>query len=130
MQENPVKSPLASVITLAEFCCGKMGTKILYGSNDYDQADLLFMATDAMREASPKLAKFTRRNQKGIFFGNIKQKSHVGKFTSQNKGSIRKMSARTSAKEGRNIKVGVVDMQIYFRKFENNIPVFYVILEQ
>lgn len=103
------KTPLASAIALAEWCCGEMGTKILYGSNDYDQADLLFMATDAMREASPKLAKCTRRNQKGLFFGNIKQKSHVGKFTSQNKGSIRKMSARTNAKEGRNIKIGVVD---------------------
>lgn len=103
------KSPLASAISLAEFCCGEMGTKILYGSNDYDQADLLFMATDAMREASPKLAKCTHRNQKGIFFGNLKQKNHVGKFTRQNKGSIRKISAHTSAKEGRNIKVGVVD---------------------
>lgn len=103
------KTPLASAISLAEWVCGEMGTKILYGSNDYDQADLLYMATDAMREASPKLAKCTRRNQKGIFFGNVKQKSHVGKFTSQNKGSIRKLSAKTSAKEGRNIKVGVVD---------------------
>lgn len=103
------KTPFASAISLAEWCCGEMGTKILYGSNDYDQADLLFMATDAMREASPKLARCTRRNQKGIFFGNVKQKSHVGKFTSQNKGSIRKMSARTNAKEGRNIKIGVVD---------------------
>lgn len=103
------KTPLASAISLSEWYCGEMGTKILYGSNDYDQADLLFMATDAMREASPKLARCTRRNQKGIFFGNIRQKSRVGKFTSQNKGSIRKISARTSAKEGRNIKIGVVD---------------------
>lgn len=102
-------TPLASAITLAEWFCGEMGTKILYGSNDYDQADLLFMATDAMREASPRLARCTRRNQKGIFFGNVKQKNKQGKYTAQNKGSIRKMSARTSAKEGRNIKVGVVD---------------------
>lgn len=103
------KTPFAAAISLAEWCCGEMGTKILYGSNDYDQADLLFMATDAMREASPKLARCTRRNQKGIFFGNIKQKTRVGKFSAQNKGSIRKISARTSAKEGRNIKIGVVD---------------------
>lgn len=102
-------TPLASAISLAEWCCGEMGTKILFGSNDYDQADLLFMAADAMREASPKLARCTRRNQKGIFFGNIKQKRHIGKFTAQNKGSVRKLSARTNAKEGRNIKVGVVD---------------------
>ena len=103
------KTPFASAISLSEWCCGEMGTKILFGSNDYDQADLLFMAADAMREASPKLARCTRRNQKGLFFGNIRQKSRVGKFTSQNKGSIRKISARTSAKEGRNIKIGVVD---------------------
>lgn len=103
------KTPMASAISLADWCCGEMGTKILYGSNDYDQADLLFMATDAMREASPKLARCTHRNQKGIFFGNIKQKNRRGKFTAQNKGSIRKLSARTSAKEGRNIKIGVVD---------------------
>lgn len=103
------KTPVASAISLAEWCCGEMGTKILFGSNDYDQADLLFMAADAMREASPKLARCTRRNQKGIFFGNIRQKNRVGKFTAQNKGSIRKISARTGAKEGRNIKIGVVD---------------------
>ena len=103
------KTPLASAISLAEWVCGEMGTKILYGSNDYDQADLLYAATDAMREASPKLARCTRRNQKGIFFGGKRQKNHVGKFTAQNKGSIRKLSARTSAKEGRNIKVGIVD---------------------
>ena len=103
------KTPTASAISLSEWCCGEMGTKILFGSNDYDQADLLFMAADAMREASPKLARCTRRNQKGLFFGNIKQKTHIGKFSRQNKGSIRKISARTGAKEGRNIKVGVVD---------------------
>lgn len=103
------KTPLASAISLAEWFCGEEGTKILYGSNDYDQADLLFMATDAMREASPKLARCTRCNQKGIFFGNKKLKAKNGKFTSRNKGNIRKISARTSAKEGRNIKVGVVD---------------------
>ena len=103
------KTPFASALSLSEWVCGEMGTKILYGSNDYDQADLLYTATDAMREASPKLAKCTRRNQKGIFFGGKRQKNHVGKFTSQNKGSIRKLSARTSAKEGRNIKVGIVD---------------------
>lgn len=103
------KTPLASAISLSEWVCGEMGTKILYGSNDYDQADLLYMATDAMREAAPKLARCTRRNQKGIFWGGRKQKSHVGKFSAQNKGSIRKLSARTSAKEGKNIKVGIVD---------------------
>jgi phage terminase large subunit-like protein len=51
-----------------------MGTRILCSSNDYDQADLMFQAIDAMREESPSLEKVTRRNQKGIFFGNPKQK--------------------------------------------------------
>ncbi len=80
------KTPLASAISLAEWCCGEMGTKILYGSNDYDQADLLYMATDAMREASPKLARCTRRNQKGIFFGNLKQKKSHGQIHEPKQG--------------------------------------------
>lgn len=103
------KTPFASAICLSEFVCGEMGTKILYGSNDYEQADLLFQATNAMREESPRLARCTRKNLRGIFFGNPKQRSKRGKFSYQNKGSIRKISAKTGAKEGRNIKVGVSD---------------------
>lgn len=103
------KTPLVSAISLSEFICGEMGTKVLFGSNDYDQADLAFQAADAMREESPKLARCTRRNNKGIYFGNPKHKQTSGKFSYQNKGSIRKISARGKNKEGRNIKVGVVD---------------------
>lgn len=103
------KTPLVAAISLSEFMCGEMGTKILYGSNDFDQADLAFSATDAMREESPNMAKRTRRNQKGIFFGNPKHKKTKGKFSYQNKGSIRKISAKGKNKEGRNIKVGVID---------------------
>lgn len=103
------KTPLVAAISLSEFMCGEMGTKILYGSNDFDQADLAFSATDAMREESPSMAKRTRRNQKGIFFGNPKHKRTKGKFSYQNKGSIRKISAKGKNKEGRNIKVGVID---------------------
>lgn len=103
------KTPLVAAISLSEFMCGEMGTKILYGSNDFEQADLAFSATDAMREESPNMAKRTRRNQKGIFFGNPKHRKTKGKYSYQNKGSIRKISANGKNKEGRNIKVGVVD---------------------
>lgn len=103
------KTPLVAAISLSEFMCGEMGTKILYGSNDFEQADLAFSATDAMREESPSMAKRTRRNQKGIFFGNPKHRKTKGKYSYQNKGSIRKISANGRNKEGRNIKVGVVD---------------------
>lgn len=103
------KTPLASAISLSEFVCGEMGTKVLFGSNDYDQADLAFQAADAMREESPRIARCTRRNNKGIYFGNPKFKKTKGKFSYQNKGSIRKISAHGKNKEGRNIKVGVVD---------------------
>ena len=103
------KTPLVAAVSLSEFMCGEMGTKILYGSNDFEQADLAFSATDAMREESPSMAKRTRRNQKGIFFGNPKHRKTKGKYSYQNKGSIRKISANGKNKEGRNIKVGVVD---------------------
>lgn len=103
------KTPLEAAMNLAEFFCGEMGTKILCASNDYDQAGLLFDAINAMREESKNLEKVTRKNIKGIFFGNPKQKKKKGKFASQNKGNIRKISAKTGAKEGKNIKVGSVD---------------------
>ena len=69
----------------------------------------MFDAIDAMREESPSLEKVTRRNQKGIFFGNPKQKKKRGKFSKQNKGYIKKISAKTGSKEGKNIKVGSAD---------------------
>lgn len=103
------KTPLIGAICLAEWFCGEMGKKILCASNDYEQADLMFQAINAMREESPSLEKVTRKNLKGIYFGNKKQKRKKGKFSYQNKGSIRKLSAKTGAKEGRNIGVGAVD---------------------
>jgi len=103
------KTPLISALCLAEFFCGEMGTRILCSSNDYDQADLMFQAIDSMREESTTLDKVTRKNIKGIFFGNPKRKNRKGKFSYKNKGQIKKISAKTGAKEGRNIKVGAVD---------------------
>lgn len=103
------KTPLVSAICLAEFFCGPMGLKILCSSNDYEQADLMFQAINAMREESPALEKVTRKNIKGIFFGNPKKPKKSGKFSYRNKGNIRKISAKTGAKEGRNIAAAAVD---------------------
>jgi phage terminase large subunit-like protein len=103
------KTPFISALCLAEFFCGEMGTKILCSSNDYEQADLMFQAINSMREESTSLAHVTRSNIKGIFFGNPKKPKRKGKFSYQNKGQIRKISAKTGAKEGKNIKVGAVD---------------------
>lgn len=103
------KTPLIGAICLAEWFCGEMGKKILCASNDYDQADLMFQAINSMREESKSLEKVTRKNIKGIFFGNPKQKNKKGKFSYQNKGCIRKLSAKSGAKEGRNIGIGAVD---------------------
>ena len=55
------------------------------------------------------MSRVTRKNIKGIFFGNPKQKKKTGKFSAQNKGSIKKMSAKMGAKEGRNLKIAIVD---------------------
>lgn len=103
------KTPLISAICLSEWFCGPTGLKVLCASNDDTQADLMFQAINSMREESPSLEKVTRKNLKGIFFGNPKQKKKKGKFSYQNKGNIKKLSAKTGAKEGRNIGIGAVD---------------------
>lgn len=103
------KTPLIAAITLSEWFCGEVGTKVLCSSNDYEQAGLMFDSINAMREESPTLAKVTRKNIKGMYFGNPKRKKKKGKFSYQNKGNIKKLSARTGAKEGKNIKIGAVD---------------------
>ncbi len=103
------KTPLISAMSLAEFFCGEIGTRILCSSNDYEQADLMFQAINSMREESRTLEKVTRSNIKGIFFGNPKNKKKTGKFSLQNKGHIKKISAKTGAKEGKNIRVGAID---------------------
>ncbi len=103
------KTTTISGLALAEWACGPAGTKVFCSSNDYEQADLMFQAIDAMREQSPALERVTRRTIKGIFFGNPKRPRRRGKFSYANRGSIRKISAKTGAKEGRGIRVGVVD---------------------
>lgn len=103
------KTPFVAALILAEWFCGELGTMALCSSNDYEQAGLMFDAINAMREESPALEKVTRKNIKGIFFGNPKKVKKRGKYSYQNKGNIRKISAKTGAKEGKNIKVGAVD---------------------
>lgn len=103
------KTPFISALVLAEWFCGEMGQKVMCASNDYEQAGLVFDAINNMREESPSLERVTRKNNSGIFFGNRKQRKLIGKFTKQNKGSIKKMSSKGGAKEGRNLKVVIVD---------------------
>ena len=114
------KTPLIAAICLAEWFCGLMGLKILCSSNDYEQADLMFQSLDAMREESPALAKVTRKNVKGVFFGNPQNKKTSGKFSYKNKGNIRKISAKKGSKEGRNIGVGAVDE---VHELKSDIPI-------
>ncbi|HBN84155.1 MAG TPA: terminase, partial [Clostridiales bacterium] len=68
------KTPLIGSINLAEFFCGPTGTKILCSGNDYEQASLMFDAINNMREESSSLAKATRKNLQGIYFGNPRRK--------------------------------------------------------
>ena len=103
------KSTFCSAMALAEFFCGNMGTNIMCASNDYEQAGILFDEIANMREESPRLEKVSRKNVKGIFMGNPKQKKKKGKFSYQNKAKIRKLSARTGGKEGRNLDAAFVD---------------------
>lgn len=117
------KTPLVAAMDLAEWFCGELGTKVLCSSNDYEQADLMFQAINSMREESRTLEKVTRKNIKGIFFGNPKNKNKKGKFSYQNKGNIRKISAKTGAKEGKNIKVGSVDEVHELKDNSSTMPI-------
>ena len=103
------KTPFVAALVLAEWFCGDAGQKVMCASNDYDQAGLIFDCINAYREESRAVLKVTHKNIKGIFFGNPKQRKKTGKFSAQNKGAIKKMSAKSGAKEGRNLKLVIVD---------------------
>lgn len=103
------KSPLSAAETLAEFFCGNIGTSCFCASNDDVQAGIVFDEVNNMRESSPKLRKVSRKNNSGIFMGNLHKKNGKGKWSYQNKAEIKKMSAKTSSKEGRNIDFATVD---------------------
>jgi len=103
------KTTLISADGLAEFFCGNIGTNILCASNDYEQAGLIFDEMNNMREESPKLSRVSRKNIKGMFMGNPKQKRKSGKYSRQNKAKIKKLSVKTGAKEGKNIDKAIID---------------------
>lgn len=103
------KTPFTAALILAEWFCGESGQKVMCASNDYEQAGLIFDCINNFREESRAMEKVTHKNVKGIFFGNPKQRKKTGKFSKQNKGSIKKMSARQGTKEGRNLKLVIVD---------------------
>jgi phage terminase large subunit-like protein len=103
------KTSLCAADANSEFFCGNIGTNILCASNDYEQAGLIFDEINNMREESPKLEKVSRKNIKGIFMGHPKRKKKKGKYSYQNKAKIKKLSAKTGAKEGKNIDKAIVD---------------------
>ena len=103
------KTPFVGALILSEWFCGEKGAKVMCASNDYEQASIVFDCINNFREESRTIERVTRKNNSGIFFGNRKQKHAAGKFSKQNKGSIKKMSAKTGAKEGRNLKLVVTD---------------------
>lgn len=109
MARKAGKSPFVSAILLAEFFCGPKGGNLLVASNDDKQAGIILTAVNNMREESKSLERVTRKNLQGIFFGNPKKPVKTGKYSYANKGTIKKLSGRTSAKEGLNISVGAVD---------------------
>ena len=116
------KSPFFAAICLAEFFCGPMGCKILCSSNSYEEAAAMYEGIEAMREESPSLERRTRKNVKGIYFGNPKH-CYGGKFSYHNKGNIRRISAKTGAKDSRNIMVGAIDEAWELKDNESTAPI-------
>lgn len=103
------KSTYSSGLGLGEFYCGPAGVNILVASNDYEQSSIVFDEINHMREESPALERVSRKNLRGIYMGNPKRIKKRGKFSYQNKAKIRKLSARTGAKEGRNVDFAILD---------------------
>lgn len=90
------KSETCSALALTEFILGQPGADIVLSSNDDTQADILYQATDVMRQMIDPENRDTWRNQKGI-------KCLI------NGSKIFKLSDRTRNKEGRNIDFSVID---------------------
>lgn len=116
------KSPFFAAICLAEYFCGPMGCKILCSSNSYEEAAAMYDGIESMREESPSLEHRTHKTVKGIFFGNPKH-HFGGKFSYHNKGNIRRISAKTGAKDSRNIMVGAIDEVWELKDNESTAPI-------
>jgi phage terminase large subunit-like protein len=90
------KSEFSSALALAEFITGPPGEDIVAFSNDYDQSAIVYDAVDAMRLMIDPASLDTKRNLRGL----------------ENRATgtrVRKLSARTRGKEGRNIGFAVGD---------------------
>ncbi len=103
------KSSKAAALGNGEFFCGNAGTNVLCASNDYEQTAIVFDEINNMREESPRLEKVSRKTISAIFMGGRQQKKKRGKFSRQNKAKIKKLSAKTGAKEGKNVDFAIVD---------------------
>lgn len=90
------KSTYCSALGLTELMLGGGGTDIVCSSNDDNQADILFLEIDNMREQFDQKGKYTHKNLRGI-------------YNLRNKSTIKKLSDRTRNKEGRNIDFAFID---------------------
>ena len=90
------KSTLCAALAFAEMIIGNSGSDIVCSSNDDNQANIIYLEINTMREMFDPHNKRTWKNQQCI--KNLKNRSKVFK-----------LSDRTRNKEGRNIDFGIVD---------------------
>lgn len=90
------KSTLCAALAFAELMIGNSGSDIVCSSNDDNQANIIYLEINTMREMFDVHNKMTWKNQQCI--KNLKNRSKVFK-----------LSDRTRNKEGRNIDFGIVD---------------------
>lgn len=90
------KSTLCAALAFAEMIIGSPGSDIVCSSNDDNQANIIYLEINTMREMFDPKNKRTWKNQQCI--KNLKNRSKVFK-----------LSDRTRNKEGRNIDFGILD---------------------
>lgn len=90
------KSTLCAALAFAELIIGNSGSDIVCSSNDDNQANIIYLEINTMREMFDTHNKRTWKNQQCI--KNLKNRSKVFK-----------LSDRTRNKEGRNIDFGILD---------------------
>ena len=90
------KSTLCAALAFAEMIIGSPGSDIVCSSNDDNQANIIYLEINTMREMFDPHNKRTWKNQQCI--KNLKNRSKVFK-----------LSDRTRNKEGRNIDFGILD---------------------
>ena len=90
------KSTLCAALAFAEMIIGNSGSDIVCSSNDDNQANIIYLEINTMREMFDPHNKRTWKNQQCI--KNLKNRSKVFK-----------LSDRARNKEGRNIDFGILD---------------------